>query len=1050
MLEGEINKGGILMNKKADILNAWITIEQLSEGIIKKNDKNLREFNQSMNSGFDKIFLEHLTTQKHAQKVSDKAFEKSGIVLYFDIFNFQEIIDILRKKYKISATYEEINSSEKFTFALYFDNHLNFISEKLFFTISGYIRYKKELPEDFFKAESSLRDDLKKQFEDQNFDTVLTNLLKQYKVTLENCRYGYVKDLDVNDVNLHSFFIEDLQTAKHLETENLNRYFSGFSGKRINLDSQKASKSFNSKKFWEILQPKYYPLGRFPSNSNYSLTFMQEVTVNLALNEKNNILSVNGPPGTGKTTLLKDFFADLIVQQAIEICRLSNKEIKGSIIYWEKAKLGVLPDKISDKNIVVASSNNGAVQNIVNELPRIDQVSEEFRDKLLETDYFQSISNSKVNVNWLKKEGKMVRELSSEYLEEDNWGSFSLEGGTSANINKLLLTVESINKYFEEEYQPDFSIYQEFFKSYVELDSERSKVQSFFKKIQKLPSLKCQYQKDKENFFKEKKKKEIEIKTVQENGTRTQALLKSQIESTQKSLEIAKKEVEGLPQLFAEAQRNFDVIKSQEPNFLWLQKIFNKGKINSYFVSLNQANEELNEISKQRKFLKSKQADIELLLNGYINKFGAVQEKMRKTKYRFDNWIYTEESKVNNLEKKIDSLVKLKKQMKSNDLDLTQSYEELQKSNPWFTKEFRIKQSELFIKALQVRKQFLFENKKHLATARRIWNKQNVYAAKVNGEQLLKESWQWINFTIPIISTTFASFGRMFRNLPENSIANLFVDEAGQALPQASVGAVFRSKKIMVVGDPSQIKPVLTLDSNVLNLLGKNYQVNEKFISSGASTQTIVDDTSQYGFQKTDDEWIGIPLWVHRRSDYPMFTISNEISYNGMMVQGKPKESAKGKSEWFHVSGKANDKFVKEQAELLSDKIKERLQREPNLAEDIYVISPFKNVAYQLTQVLNKIGFTKYENGKAINVGTVHTFQGKEAKIVYFVLGADTSSKGSAKWAVSEPNMMNVAATRAKEEFYIIGDKKLYATIGSSVANRTISIIDNYMEQGLR
>ena len=39
---------------------------------------------------------------------------------------------------------------------------------------------------------------------------------------------------------------------------------------------------------------------------------------------------------------------------------------------------------------------------------------------------------------------------------------------------------------------------------------------------------------------------------------------------------------------------------------------------------------------------------------------------------------------------------------------------------------------------------------------------------------------------------------------------------------------------------------------------------------------------------------------------------------------------------------------------------------------------------------------------------------------------------------------MNVAATRAKEEFYIIGDKQLYALLGSRVADETIKIIGKY------
>lgn len=162
------------------------------------------------------------------------------------------------------------------------------------------------------------------------------------------------------------------------------------------------------------------------------------------------------------------------------------------------------------------------------------------------------------------------------------------------------------------------------------------------------------------------------------------------------------------------------------------------------------------------------------------------------------------------------------------------------------------------------------------------------------------------------------------------------------------------------------------------------------------------------------------------------------------MVQGKEKDKAQGKSLWLDSMGKANDKFVKEQAKLLKCLIAERLEENPDLANEIYVISPFKNVASKLAGVLDKINFTKRENGKPTNVGTVHTFQGKEAKIVYFVLGADSNSSGAAKWAVTDPNIMNVAATRAKEEFYIIGDKKLYASLGSAVANKTISIINDY------
>ncbi|WP_179121864.1 hypothetical protein [Caldicellulosiruptor bescii] len=55
---------------------------------------------------------------------------------------------------------------------------------------------------------------------------------------------------------------------------------------------------------------------------------MQQIAVNLIFStiETEKIFSVNGPPGTGKTTLLKDIIANIITLRALELAKFRSPE----------------------------------------------------------------------------------------------------------------------------------------------------------------------------------------------------------------------------------------------------------------------------------------------------------------------------------------------------------------------------------------------------------------------------------------------------------------------------------------------------------------------------------------------------------------------------------------------------------------------------------------------------------------------------------------------------------------------------------------------------
>lgn len=54
--------------------------------------------------------------------------------------------------------------------------------------------------------------------------------------------------------------------------------------------------------------------------------------------------------------------------------------------------------------------------------------------------------------------------------------------------------------------------------------------------------------------------------------------------------------------------------------------------------------------------------------------------------------------------------------------------------------------------------------------------------------------------------------------------------------------------------------------------------------------------------------------------------------------------------------------------------------------------------------------------------GTVHTFQGREADVVFLVLGGNNKKPVAKSWASQKANILNVALTRAKKRVYIVGN----------------------------
>jgi hypothetical protein len=209
-----------------------------------------------------------------------------------------------------------------------------------------------------------------------------------------------------------------------------------------------------------------------------------------------------------------------------------------------------------------------------------------------------------------------------------------------------------------------------------------------------------------------------------------------------------------------------------------------------------------------------------------------------------------------------------------------------------------------------------------------------------------------------------------------------------------------------------------------------------------ASTQTLADIATPYYAEfhtKLGSRFVGAPLLVHRRCAEPMFSISNVIAYEHLMVQAKqpgtsPIRDCLGSSRWIDIQGEADEKWCPQEGDIVLDLLR-RLQM-ASINPNLYIVTPFVIVAENLRKIIRESGILRSWTDNEYQwcterIGTVHTVQGREAEAVIFVLGAQDPGQAKARvWAGGKPNLLNVAVTRAKEVLYVVGNKQLWREAG--------------------
>ncbi len=374
---------------------------------------------------------------------------------------------------------------------------------------------------------------------------------------------------------------------------------------------------------------------------------------------------------------------------------------------------------------------------------------------------------------------------------------------------------------------------------------------------------------------------------------------------------------------------------------------------------------------------------------------------------------------------------------------LKQSQDKVHLTTPWIDAALAKKRATVFEKAMDVHKAFVD------AAPEAFINNLGILFSDFGSsslgseaaDKLISDLWSTLFLLIPVISTTFASLARMFPRVDSPCIGWLLVDEAGQALPQAAIGALMRSHRAVVVGDPLQIEPVMPLPDTLTSAICERFKVSaQRYAPPFTSAQSLADTISPIGSSLGPSKRkVGLPLLVHRRCSSPMFDISNRVAYGNLMVQAKSPSVSRlksiiGESRWIHVESEWDEKWAPLEGEVVL-KILNHL-RKNQCAPDLYVVTPFAIVQNKIRERLHNSGILNgwVENPRRWlydHVGTVHTVQGREAEAIVFVLGAQDPEQVRARlWAGQNPNLVNVAVTRAKEALYVVGNLNLWKDCG--------------------